>query len=146
MVNVTMLGVTMLGATGCHADLSTFLRSEDGRVYNMTFVTRLTLQSGDRIALDRIVSDIKGTAERKGAALKGPHTYPPKKLSVPQHRRLHADDERMFSSWKYTVFTRELEIHGHENLARTVTEQNYPDSVHIEVEVEQIRGMGQKRT
>ncbi len=80
----------------------------------MTFVTRLTLQSGDRDALDGTVDDIKTTAERKGAALKGPHSHPPEKFSVPQHQRLHADDERQFSSWTYTVFTRELEIHGHD--------------------------------
>ena len=104
----------------------------------MTFVTRLTLQSGDRAALEGIVEDIKSTAEKKGAALKGPHSRPPERLSVPQHRRLHADDDRTFSSWDYTVFTRELEIHGHDNLARNVASQNFPDSVHIEAEVKQI--------
>ena len=108
----------------------------------MTFVTRLTLQSGDRAALDGIVEDIKHTAERKGAPLKGPHSHPPEKHRVPQYRRLHADDERMFQSWEYTVFTRELEIHGHETVARRVTERNFPESVHVEVEVEQIHGMG----
>ncbi|WP_254767206.1 uS10/mL48 family ribosomal protein [Salinilacihabitans rarus] len=111
----------------------------------MTFVTRLTLQSGDRAALDGIVDDIKHTAERKGAALKGPHSHPPEKLSVPQHRRLHADDERMFPSWEYTVFTRELEIHGHDEFARRVAARDFPDSLHVEVEVEQIHGMGRGR-
>lgn len=108
----------------------------------MTFVTRLTLQSGDRAALDSIVDDIKTTAEKKGAALKGPHSHPPEDLTVPQHCRLHADDERRFPSWNYTVFTRELEIHGHDNLARNIASQNFPDSVHIEAEVEQIHGTG----
>ncbi|MCU4741884.1 hypothetical protein OB955_20955 [Halobacteria archaeon AArc-m2/3/4] len=109
----------------------------------MTFVTRLTLQSGDRAALDGIVDDIKTSAERKGAALKGPHSRPPTKHSVPQPQRLHADDNRQFSSWEYTVFTRELEIHGHDSLARNIASQNFPDSVHIEAEVEQIHRMGQ---
>ena len=108
----------------------------------MTFVTRLTLQSGDRTALEHVVEDIKRTAERKGAQLKGPHSRPQSRLSVPQYRRLHADDERRFSSWEYTVFTRELEIHGHDNLARNIAEQNFPDSVHIEAEVEQIHSAG----
>ena len=108
----------------------------------MTFVTRLTLQSGDRAALDGIVDDIKATAETKGAALKGPHSHPPDRHRVPQYRRLHADDERTFPAWEYTVFTRELEIHGHQEFARAVTESGFPDSVHIEIEVEQIRGMG----
>lgn len=111
----------------------------------MTFVTRLTLQSGDRAALDGIVDDIKSSAERKGAALKGPHSRPPEKLTIPQHARLHGDDERRFPSWEYTVFTRELEIHGHDNLARNIASQNFPDSVHIEAEVEQIHGAGRNR-
>ena len=110
----------------------------------MTFVTRLTLQSGDRAALDSVVSDIKTTAERKGAALKGPHSYPPEKLSVPQHQRLHADDERQFSSWTYTVFTRELEIHGHDGIARNITEREFPESIHIEAEVKQVREAGRE--
>ncbi|MCU4750737.1 uS10/mL48 family ribosomal protein [Halobacteria archaeon AArc-curdl1] len=111
----------------------------------MTFVTRLTLQSGDRNALDSIVDDIKQSAEKKGAALKGPHSHPPEDHTVPQHRRLHADDDRKFGSWTYTVFTRELEIHGHDNLARNIASQNFPDSVHIEAEVEQIHSMGRGR-
>ena len=125
-------------------NLSRFLRADRGRCDNtaMTIVTRLTLQSGDRAVLDRIVEDIKSTAERKGAALKGPHTHPPERLSVPQRCRLHADDDRQFSSWEYTVFTRELEIHAHDNLARNIASQNFPDSVHIEAQVEQIHGAG----
>lgn len=108
----------------------------------MTFVTRLTLQSGDRAALEGVVDDIKATAERKGAPLKGPHSHPPEKLSVPQLCRLHADDDRRFSSWTYTVFTRELEIHGHDDLARDIAARDFPDSIHVEVEVEQIHGAG----
>ncbi|EMA38584.1 uS10/mL48 family ribosomal protein [Halobiforma nitratireducens] len=108
----------------------------------MTFVTRLTLQSGDRAALEGIVDDIKSTAERKGAALKGPHSNPPMDMSVPQRCRLHADDERHFSSWEYTVFTRELEIHGHDEFAREVAVRDFPDSIHVEAEIEQIHGAG----
>ncbi|ELZ09132.1 30S ribosomal protein S10 [Halovivax asiaticus JCM 14624] len=107
----------------------------------MTFVTCLTLQSGDRAALDGVVDDIKRTAERKGAALKGPHTHPPDHFSVPQHQRLHADDDRQSTPWSYTVFTRELEIHGYQGFARDVAGRSFPDSVHVEVEVEQVQGV-----
>ena len=104
----------------------------------MTFVTRLTLQSGDRAALEGFVEDIKSTAERKGAALKGPHPHPPERHRVPQPRRLHADDERTFPPWEYTVFTRKLEIHGHDDFARDVASREFPSSIHVEAEIEQI--------
>ncbi len=110
----------------------------------MTYVTRLRLQSGDRDALDSVVEGIKSTAERKGAALKGPHSHPPRTLGVPRHARLHADDDRRFDDWEYTVFSRELEIHGHDGLARDVASRELPDSVHVEVEVKRIRGMGRR--
>ncbi|WP_254862082.1 uS10/mL48 family ribosomal protein [Halovivax gelatinilyticus] len=108
----------------------------------MTFVTSLTLQSGDRAALDGVVDDIKSTAERKGAALKGPHSHPPKRLRVPQYHRLHADDDRRSDSWTYTVFTRQVEIHGYQEFARSVAGRNFPDSVHVEIEVKQIHDVG----
>ncbi|WP_114576024.1 uS10/mL48 family ribosomal protein [Saliphagus sp. LR7] len=108
----------------------------------MTFVTRLRLQSGDRTALDGVVSEIKADAERKGAQLKGPHTHPPDDLRVPQRRRLHADDRRSFPDWSYTVFSRELEIHGHDTFAREIAGREFPSSVHVEAEVERIHGMG----
>ncbi|MFC3956855.1 uS10/mL48 family ribosomal protein [Halovivax cerinus] len=108
----------------------------------MTFVTSLTLQSGDRAALDGVVGDIKRTAERKGVALKGPHTHPPERFSIPQYQRLHADDDRRLEPWSYTVFTRELEIHGYQEFARSVAGRSLPDSVHVEIEIEQIHGAG----
>lgn len=108
----------------------------------MTFVTRLVLRSGDRRALDAVADDVKGVAERKGVALKGPHSHPPTDLSVPRYRRLHADDDRRFESWSYTVYTRELAIHGHQEFARDVVGRDYPDSVHVEVAVDRIHEAG----
>ena len=54
----------------------------------MTFVTRLTLRSGDRNALDKIVGDIKRSAEKKGVRVRGPHTPPPQTYRAPQYKRL----------------------------------------------------------
>ncbi len=109
----------------------------------MTFVTRLTLQSGDRDALDGVVDEIKSAAERKGAALKGPHSPPPTECTTPQYRRLHADDDQQFGTWQYTVFTRKLEIHGHDELAREVAAGSFPSSIHVEAEIERITSAGQ---
>jgi len=106
----------------------------------MTFVTKLRLESGDRAVLDRVVEDIRSLAERKGAQLKGPHSNPPTHCRVPQHASVDGTDR--FDAWDYTVYSRELEIHGHDNLARQIAGREFPASLHVEVEVEQVRPMG----
>lgn len=106
----------------------------------MTFVTRLTLQSGDRERLDGAVADVKEEARRKGAELKGPHPSPPRTLRVPQLKTVAGDGA--FEPWSYTVYTREIEIVGHQEFAREAAEQGFPTGVHVSVEVERIRGVG----
>jgi len=101
----------------------------------MTFVTRLTLQSGDRAKLDAVVADIKESARRKGAELKGPHPRPPRELRVPQYKSVAGD--AAYPAWQYTVYARELEIVGHQEFARTAAGQASPSGVHVSVEVEQ---------
>lgn len=108
----------------------------------MAFVTNMRLTSGDRATLDRVVGDIKSTAERKGVELKGPHSRPPTELSVPQYKACPPADGEAFDPWHYTVYAREIEIVGHETFARQVTERDFPDSVHIEVEVDRRSGLG----
>lgn len=108
----------------------------------MTFVTKLTLQSGDRATLDRVVDDIRSTAERKGAELKGPHSNPPNHCRVPQYKRTAGTDTDEFSPWEYTVYSREIEIVGHDELARSIAGRDFPSPLHVEVEVEQISSVG----
>jgi ribosomal protein S10 len=108
----------------------------------MAFVTRLRLTSGDRAVLDRVVDGIKETAERKGAELKGPHSRPPTKLSVPQHKRCPPEDGDRFDDWRYTVYEREVDIVGHDSFARDVARQGFPSSVNVEVEVDRRSGLG----
>jgi small subunit ribosomal protein S10 len=105
----------------------------------MTFVTKLLLQSGDRAALDRVVDDIRDTCRRKGAQLKGPHSNPTASHRVAQYKRL--DGEGTYDPWEYTVYERELEIHGHDDIARDVAQQAFPESIHVEVEVERVEPM-----
>ncbi|MFB6298106.1 MAG: 30S ribosomal protein S10 [Salinirussus sp.] len=104
----------------------------------MPFVTTLRLQSGDGAVLDRVVDDIKARAERKGAQLKGPHPKPPTELRVPQHKRV--DGSGTFAPWTYTVYTRTVEIVGHDDFARSVAEQSFPDRVHVTAEIDRVRG------
>ncbi|PSP28269.1 30S ribosomal protein S10 [Halobacteriales archaeon QH_2_65_14] len=101
----------------------------------MPFVTRLTLKSGDGALLDSVVSDIKERAERKGVELKGPHPKPPDHYSVPQYKGLREDGH--FDSWVYTVYTRVIEIVDHNEFARDVAQQEFPDRIHISADVEQ---------
>jgi ribosomal protein S10 len=108
----------------------------------MPFVTKLTLESGNRPLLEDVVNTIKETAARKGVELKGPHPHPPDERSVPQSARLGADDDRRFDPWQYTVYTRTIEIVGHDTFARSVAERDFPDDVHVSAEIEQQRQMG----
>lgn len=107
----------------------------------MPFVTKLRVQSGDRHLLEDTVTDIKEAAARKGAQLKGPHPKPPEDFSVPQSKQLSPDGD-WFNSWNYTVFTRTIEIIGHDEFAREVSAWDFPDRVRCEATVEQRRGAG----
>jgi ribosomal protein S10 len=108
----------------------------------MTFVTKILLQSGDRPALDGVVSDIRSMAEQKGADLRGPHSDPRDHKRVPRYKTLSGDDTRQFASWDYTVYTRKMEIVGHNEVSRRVAAMEFPEGVRVEVELEQISGMG----
>jgi ribosomal protein S10 len=108
----------------------------------MTFVTTLTLSSGDRRVLDDVVADIKERASRKGVEFKGPHPKPPEEYSVPRDKRLDGSRGDRFDAWRYTVYTRTLRIVGHDGFAREVAGRSYPDAVHVEAEVEQVSGAG----
>jgi ribosomal protein S10 len=102
----------------------------------MPFVTKLTLESGDRHRLDDVVDEIKRRASRKGVELKGPHPSPPEHLRVPQSKTLGPGSDR-FESWEYTVYTRTIEIVDYEEFARDVAGSEYPEGIHVEAEVEQ---------
>lgn len=114
--------------------------AETPRIEQMTFVTTLRLQSGDRDALDGVVDKIRSAAERKGAEFKGPHSHPPERLRVPQYKRVDSDGR--FDAWDYTVYRREIEIIGHDELASSIAEWDFPRSVHVEAEVRAINSTG----
>lgn len=105
----------------------------------MPFVTKLTFQSGDGTALERVVEEIKEEASRKGAELRGPNPEPLVEKRVPQHRTLLPEGGE-FEPWSYTVYTRTLRIVGHDDFARQVAGADYPASIHVEAEVVQSTG------
>ena len=107
----------------------------------MPFVTKLTMESGDRRRLDSVVDEIKEQAERKGVELKGPHPRPPDHVRVPQSKTLGPAGGR-FESWDYTVYTRTVEIVDHEEFARSVAGREFGDGIHVEAEVEQRSHLG----
>jgi len=109
----------------------------------MTFVTKLTFQSGDRAVLEDTVNSLKTMVERKGGECKGPHTSPAEQLRVPQQRTLHTGNT--FSGWEYTVYKRRLDIHGADHIAREVGHMDFPDSIHVEIELEQKKPLGHKQ-
>ena len=103
----------------------------------MTFVTKLDVRSGDRAVLEATVGEIKAFVAGKGAQLKGPHPRPPEKYRVPLKERLD-DSPGTFRTWKYTVYSRELEIVGRDEVARAVATRGFPRSVHVRVEVSRL--------
>ncbi len=109
----------------------------------MPFVTTLTLQSGDRNVLERVVGDIKRRAERKGVELRGPHAESPIDVSVPQSKRLGIGD-RSFRTWRYTVYERRMEVVGHDEFARDVAGREFPEGIHIDVDVERVSSPGRE--
>jgi len=106
----------------------------------MPFVTTLRLASGDRAVLESVVADIKAAASRKGAEFKGPHPEPPTELRVPQYVDLEPGDT--FEPWAYTVYSRVVEIVGHDAFARSIAERDFPDSVHVSASIEQVGSTG----
>jgi ribosomal protein S10 len=102
----------------------------------VTVVTKLRFQSGDRSALDEVVGDLKRMLERKGADCTGPHSDPPRDVPVPLYRDLSAGDQPL-GDWRYTVYSRRMEIHGSDRITREIGHMSFPESVRVEIEVEQ---------
>lgn len=115
--------------------------ARDLTVWTMPFATKLELTSGDRGALDRVVDGIKETAARKGVEFGGPHPAQPTEVRAPRSKRLSTGSER-FPDWTYTVYSRTIEIVGHDKFARSVAGGGFPAGVHVEVDIEQVRQAG----
>lgn len=96
----------------------------------------LRLTSGDRATLERVVEGLREEIQRKGAQFAGPHSDAPDEYSLPLYERLDGDDARRFDQWSYTVYTRRMTVSGREQLARGVIDREYPDSVHVEAELD----------
>ena len=108
---------------------------------HMPFVTTLTLQSGDRDVLERVVGEIKHRAERKGVELRGPHAESPVDVSVPQSKRLDSGD-RSYEYWTYTVYERRMEVVGHDDFARDAAGRSLPEGIRLDVDVERVSAPG----
>jgi len=93
------------------------------------------LTSGDRVALDNVVGELKQTVRRKGAQLTGPHSDAPEEYRLPRYKRLDGDQSRQFSRWDYTVYARRMSFEGRNELTRVVAEYDFPASVHVEMEI-----------
>ena len=102
----------------------------------MTTVLHLTLKSGDRSVLESVVDSVKDACLRKGAELKGPHSDAPSEYRVPLYERLDGTAGRQYDDWSYTVYKRRFELRGRDEVARTVLEWDYPNSVRVEATVD----------
>lgn len=102
----------------------------------MTVRTKLTLESGDRAALDGVVERVRATARRKGADFRGPFDDPPESYSVPIYRDVSGSGA-VWDAWSYTVYRRRIEVDGHDDIAETVLAREFPESVRVQIEMEQ---------
>lgn len=102
----------------------------------MPYRTRLELTSGDRVALDATIDRIRTMVERKGANLAGPHTRPTEEVEVPLYKSHRGEDR--FRPWRYAIYRRELEIVGHEGVAREMAAFELPSSIHVTLTIQEI--------
>lgn len=96
----------------------------------------LRLTSGDRTALEGVVEDLRETVRRKGARLTGPHSDAPERYHLPLYERLDGDRDRRFGEWTHTVYVRRMTVADRDDIARSLLDREYPDSVHVDVELE----------
>lgn len=106
----------------------------------MPYQATLQLRSGDRAALDATVDDLVAIATGKGAEVAGPHPKPTKTVRVPLYTS-HAG-EKLLRMWEYTVYTRHLEITGHEAVAKRLAQQSIPSQVAISMTIDHIGHLG----
>lgn len=96
--------------------------------------THIEMESGNRKELDASIGRIRSLIERKGAKLRGPHTRPTKEIDVPLYKT-HLGDRR-FEHWRYHVYSRTLEVIGHEGVTREIASLELPSSINISIMVE----------
>lgn len=100
----------------------------------MPYRARLELVSGDREALDASVDRLRQLADRKGANVTGPHARPTREIDVPLYRHHDADEPR--ATWRYRVYTRHLEVVGHESVTRAIANVPIDPAVSVSFNVE----------
>ncbi|MDR9411419.1 MAG: uS10/mL48 family ribosomal protein [Haloquadratum sp.] len=109
----------------------------------MTYVTKLRLESGQREALDEVVTGLKETVERKGGECKGPHASPSASVRVSLYDRVDASEP--YGAWEQPVYERRLEIYGNERIVGELTNRSFPDGIHVEIEIDQHQPAGHRR-
>jgi ribosomal protein S10 len=109
----------------------------------MTYVTKLRLESGERERLDEVVRGLKDAVERKGGECKGPHASPSASVQVPLYDRVDADES--FGVWEQPIYERRLEIYGNERIVSELTDGSFPDSIHVEIEIDRHQPAGHRR-
>jgi len=109
----------------------------------MPYRTRLVLTGGDKRALEAAVADIRAIANRKGAHLAGPHTQPTREIDVPLYKVSTRRDT--FGTWRYAIYRQQLEVTGHESVARSIAERSFHPSIDISLTIENVETPHQRR-
>lgn len=108
----------------------------------MPYRARIELESGDRHALEATVDRLRAVADRKGADVTGPHALPTRTVDVPLYRDHAATTPR--GTWRYQIYSRKLEIVGHETVTRAIASVDVEPAVAIDFSVETADAVRQK--
>ncbi|MFP4591481.1 MAG: 30S ribosomal protein S10 [Halobacteriales archaeon] len=100
----------------------------------MPYRARFELESGDRGALEATVARLRELADRKGADVTGPHARPTRRVDVPMY--LRHDATAPFRTWRYRVYTRHLEVVGHESVTRAIANVDVDPAVGVSLRIE----------
>jgi len=99
----------------------------------MPAVARIRLWSTDVKALEKIVAEIKGIAEKAGVKVRGPVPLPTKRLVVPVFRLPHGEGSKHWEKWEMRIHKRLIDLDADERALRLLMRLPVPDGVHIEI-------------
>lgn len=100
---------------------------------------RLKLSSTNFTMLKDICEKIQDVAKRTGAKHSGTIPLPTKKLIVPTRKSPCGGGTESYEKWQMRIHKRIIDIQADETTLRRVMRVEIPESVHMEIELKEVR-------